>query len=584
MPNHVHRVRCLRFRVRVGATATAFALRQRLHQHWEDLLLPVLQKAFDEIAAGGRAIRIPKIELRIRVDAEAQIVESLADQVYQQLKLHLLDYPVDPTQTDQKARLASPAREAAAQQGQLDILLHYLRSGFILWQAAHRWVSEIAPMLQETCRQERTVLLQYLRDHDETAPFSFRLFQMLSPEELTNVVQAIAERIPKDWRAKVVQGVMLVFSVGQTVFSRQTQLLLAATLLQQGAQRKGADSTVSSTAIFLEDLLAAPEREIFSRFLTSLPVEIRAIFQQGHQKDQLPEAFPPRRLRLKKEDATETTGISKQSNETGLPSDGHETAEEIRISAPEKVFSLDADVLCKEETRVAGHSIPHNYDAKEAEAAPESETNRNAEGFTDIYREADTQTTYEEALRRMFPATDNQEPTPPMSDLFPLTVYHAGLILLAPFISRFFESTGVKEAGQASLSSLALPRAAALLHGLASGEEEVYEYELGCIKVLLGLEPQTPLFVSGGLITPADREEATALLQSVIGYWEKLKNTSVEGLRSSFLQRPALLRKDENGFRLQVERQPFDILIDSLPWSISIIKLPWMTQALHTEW
>ena len=163
-------------------------------------------------------------------------------------------------------------------------------------------------------------------------------------------------------------------------------------------------------------------------------------------------------------------------------------------------------------------------------------------------------------------------------------VHQAGLVLLHPFMLRFFESTGILEKGDIQLSSFSLARAAALLHFLATGREEVYEYEIGFIKMLLGMHPESPLLVCEGLIKSCDKEEAESLLQSVIGHWSVLKNTSVSGLRSSFLQRPALLREDENGWNLHVERVPFDVLLDQLPWSISIVKLPWMKKALYTEW
>jgi hypothetical protein len=163
-------------------------------------------------------------------------------------------------------------------------------------------------------------------------------------------------------------------------------------------------------------------------------------------------------------------------------------------------------------------------------------------------------------------------------------VHHAGLVLLHPFLPRFFESTAVKEAGKPALASGALPRAAALLHLLAVGEEEVFELELDFIKVLLGLPLDAPLPVSEGLLLASDREEAEALLSSVIGHWRVLKSTSVRGLRSSFLQRPGLLREQDQGFRLQVEPAPFDMLLGQLPWGIGTIKLPWMKKAIFTEW
>ncbi|MEG4114106.1 MULTISPECIES: contractile injection system tape measure protein [unclassified Microcoleus] len=168
-------------------------------------------------------------------------------------------------------------------------------------------------------------------------------------------------------------------------------------------------------------------------------------------------------------------------------------------------------------------------------------------------------------------------------DEFPLFVNHAGIILLHPFISPFFEATGVKQTGSQAIATNQA-RAAALLHFLATGQEELYEYELGLIKILLGLEPETTLLVGEGLMQEGDREEAETVLQSVINYWTVLRNTSVDGLRSSFLQRSGLVRKTGDSWKLQIETQPFDMLLEHLPWSISIIKLSWMKYPLYTEW
>lgn len=167
---------------------------------------------------------------------------------------------------------------------------------------------------------------------------------------------------------------------------------------------------------------------------------------------------------------------------------------------------------------------------------------------------------------------------------FSFLANHGGLILLHPFLPRFFESTGVKEKGDVRLSPFALPRAAALLHFLATGEDTVYEYDLVFVKVLLGLDPEAALCVSEGLVVEADVEEANALLLSAVTHWRALKNTSIAGFRSSFLNRPGLLRNEDNGWKLQVERQPFDLLLENLPWSISVVKLPWMERPLFTEW
>ncbi|HEY9698919.1 MAG TPA: contractile injection system tape measure protein [Trichocoleus sp.] len=167
---------------------------------------------------------------------------------------------------------------------------------------------------------------------------------------------------------------------------------------------------------------------------------------------------------------------------------------------------------------------------------------------------------------------------------FSLPTRYAGLLLACPFLPRLLETTGIKNPQDADIPAAQLPRAAALLHYLATGDEALFEHELTLIKVLLGRDPNQPLLVAAGLLQPDDKAETEALLQSLLNYWEALKTTSIDGLRSSFLQRSGLLRDRDNGWWVQVESKPYDMLLNQLPWSISVVKLPWMQRPIYSEW
>ncbi len=175
-------------------------------------------------------------------------------------------------------------------------------------------------------------------------------------------------------------------------------------------------------------------------------------------------------------------------------------------------------------------------------------------------------------------------PPRPADEPFGVMVASAGLSLLHPFIPRLFETTKIRRPGDPALPAGALPRAAALLCFLATGDDEGYEHELGFIKVLLGLPLDAPLPIASGLVTAADREEAEALLDAAIEHWSALGRTSRDGLRASFLQRRGLLREEETGHRLQVEPAAFDMLLRLLPWGMGVIRLPWMRKPIFTEW
>lgn len=162
----------------------------------------------------------------------------------------------------------------------------------------------------------------------------------------------------------------------------------------------------------------------------------------------------------------------------------------------------------------------------------------------------------------------------------------AGLVLLHPFLPRLLQGLGLAPPGTATrpLSADSLQRALPLLHALATGHDELQEFELGGAKLLLGLDPGRPLSFALQPAGPAERAEAEALLDAAIGHWPALRGTGREGLRTSFLQRRGLLRHGDGGPVLTLQSEPFDLLLNTLPWGLGLVKLPWMPAPLHVEW
>jgi len=176
----------------------------------------------------------------------------------------------------------------------------------------------------------------------------------------------------------------------------------------------------------------------------------------------------------------------------------------------------------------------------------------------------------------MAPAFDTQ--------LVPL----AGLVLLHPYLPRLLKGCGLVDAARNAaaihIADSALPRACAVLHALACGDGEATEHQLPLIKLLLGRAPDDPLTAAVPRPTATDREEIEGLLVAVRSHWKALGNTSVEGLRLSFLQRRGLLRQADGAWQMHLQAEAFDMLLDLLPWSISLVKLPWMALPLMVEW
>lgn len=161
-------------------------------------------------------------------------------------------------------------------------------------------------------------------------------------------------------------------------------------------------------------------------------------------------------------------------------------------------------------------------------------------------------------------------------------INNAGVVLLHPFIAPFLERLNILKDGKFETIRDKF-RAIHALQYLVTGNEEHQEHELAIHKLICGIaidevyEPQHPL-------SEQDKETAESLLTHVIKIWTIIGNTSVAGLRESFLQRNGKLTLNEEAIYLQVERKSFDILLDYLPWSIAIVNFSWMAKPVNVIW
>lgn len=163
-----------------------------------------------------------------------------------------------------------------------------------------------------------------------------------------------------------------------------------------------------------------------------------------------------------------------------------------------------------------------------------------------------------------------------------ITVQNAGLVLLWPFLQRFFENLELlnhKEFNDASSKN----KAACLLQYIVDEDEgALFEGLLPLNKVLCGI-PLSDIVA----LEPLKEEEKTiieGLLQAVMQRGSHWKNLSIAGFRASYLQREGLLRSREGHWLLQVKKETYDITLEKLPWGFNTIKLPWMNEIILVEW
>ena len=118
---------------------------------------------------------------------------------------------------------------------------------------------------------------------------------------------------------------------------------------------------------------------------------------------------------------------------------------------------------------------------------------------------------------------------------------------------------------------------------MLDGSSSNPEFLLVLNKILCGIKTGVPILPSID-ISEQEIELSESLLTGVIGNWPALKNSTISGLRESFLQRDAHLQLKNDAWQLLVEAKPFDMLLDEIPWNYKTIKLPWMKNLISVDW
>jgi hypothetical protein len=162
-------------------------------------------------------------------------------------------------------------------------------------------------------------------------------------------------------------------------------------------------------------------------------------------------------------------------------------------------------------------------------------------------------------------------------NLLPAQYYveEAGLVLLHPFMVNLLSTLGLAEDGVVK----DVEQAASVLYSVAWGTAPEAEWQLVLPKLLLGVPLDQLVEVQE--VTQAQIEAGEEMIAAAIGHWSVLGNTSVNGFRESFLQRPGRLDRTDEGWSIVLEQRPYDMLLEQLPWQMSFVQLPWMDQVIR---
>lgn len=161
-------------------------------------------------------------------------------------------------------------------------------------------------------------------------------------------------------------------------------------------------------------------------------------------------------------------------------------------------------------------------------------------------------------------------------------VQNAGMVILWPFLTRFFRNLGFLD-GDDFKGDAERERAVFLLQFLVDSGEPPPEYLLALNKLLAGWTVADAVDLPYPL-SSEEKRHCSQLLAAVKSYWKPLANTSIEGMQRSFFQREGILARKGEHWNLKIEKKGMDILVTKLNWSISMVNLSFNDIILYVEW
>jgi hypothetical protein len=161
-------------------------------------------------------------------------------------------------------------------------------------------------------------------------------------------------------------------------------------------------------------------------------------------------------------------------------------------------------------------------------------------------------------------------------------IENSGIVILSVFLPHLFNMFKFIENKKFKDMETAC-RAAYMIHFITTGRTEPMEHELVLSKIICNIPLGQPINAVISL-TEEEIEGCKQLMKAAIGRWEKLKNSSIEGFRNSFIAREGKLLKTSKGWSLSVEQKPFDLLLKTLPWGMTMVHFSWMDEAIYVDW
>ena len=524
--NHVVRRTSLEVTASVGADA--FRFQQEVVVWAHDSLLPELGRIFASLPSSDELIRVDRLDLELSSSDGG----NWGPEVLRKLRSELIAALMNRTRSARAAGSARVAVDAMDEgvsvgRGFLDTLVYYLETGVLPWSFAATSQSAFEEAMQ-----------RWLTTSD-IGHFRPQVAQLLQ-------TASVRSRFLTSFSQPLLRKTLTVFfDVPEEVW-----------------EHAWVDSEALRLSQWQEPLVGAPDVP---------PAPDRSNPRQAElfSPRQGPRAIPAILLREFVDAlAASSFAYSERTEFEAVKSFLTRLVREERIGAGKlRAIRFDSRSFQRARDAVLEAGSRSTVDSKPVPPASSTAGSAPAPAAAE-HRETPASTSRVERRQRGNPAVEG------------IFIQNAGLVLLAPFLPTLLERAGVASDGALKHPGMAM----ALMHYLACGEESPAEFQVVLPKVLCGWEIEAPVDLPG-TIPAVMKDEARQLLESAVGHWAILKDTSAAGLQEAFLSRAGKISLTTNDdWLLQVEQRPFDMLIQQLPWSFTLIKLSWMTRLLRTEW
>ena len=526
---------------------SANVMQQRMERLFKSELMPVMDEVLSSFSEPGSLIRLEKLELDLGTFSmnvpDTQFTENLRIQLIRELKKEL------SRSSDTDQHNSSKANIQSQEESDIELALYFLQRGVLPWWVADAQEFQPQTLLDKLLKKEPGVFIRSL--------------------ENLNSIQAI-ER--------------LVMQLTTFNYNLLLSLLFSKTEKKSVMAIKDWHTLIETDNFSLQKIIQIKARLIYF-LLQNFPGERLA----ERPAELLSEYIYQTALMSSGSDTAKNTVTSLAGKAQGSLSKESEVyhwlEQKILTLFPKKEVSRPAvinnsvinitDDKSADSKAVKKHLFDEKYEQKHAKKSNTSFEERAPENEASFDKDTLRQLLPKDAAYNDCLNTDQHTGEYYYID-------NAGVVLLWPFLSRYFSTLNLLKDNK-FVNEQSQEKAVVLLQYMVSGNVEPQEHVLLLSKLLCGWPLHRPLLRCIDL-TQQDKQESEQLMLSVINHWKALKNTSMDGLRQSFLQREGRLIEKDYGWDLLIKRTGFDVLLDQLPWGISTIHLSWMKKTVFVEW